>query len=858
MKRLQSILILFFTLLFIIEGMVKITSAEILEIPIKEKVNGEFPPYSFTKTPVYESITQSFCITNDKAERMRIIAVSLLDFDQENKNTPHFSIVFNTVQMSIAKNNSFIVEVAYHPQEVGTHQISLIIPTQFLDNKNIQTEAILYRVELSGNSDSPRDSDGDGMHDYWEKINNTDPNDKNDKLLDNDGDGFNNIQEFIMETNPNIKEIPVEYTVNSGQGIQEVINSAHPYDIIKVKPGTYNGTITLGLCQKIIGEGPGPVILNTDGHHTAISLEKKYSKVEISNLQIFDFKTNGIFVGPTNEVTIKNILIVDDSGGRCILNEGRINSVNNTIIQRGEKGLALENKGIVNIENTILYTENGYCTGITSNGDITLRFSNYYNPNCPISDEELNKSYNDKDMTNMSHDPKFISGTWHINRHISPCIDMGNPDPEYYDTNDSRNDMGMDGGGLPESAIDNVIPQISFSYYNTGNGKKIINLEDYIDDKNIKDNYKGSGLDQFIWDYNSTDGLQKNYTGTSFEHRYDQDGVYIITLLVSDHRGNINSKEFRVFIGDNATDINNKTSIIGDIRPYKISETVKFVVDSSSKLSSNYTWRWKIYKEYEEQPLLLDEESSSISGGELSFTLDDKIKPGGYKIILENEAGTYSHEPVRITVVEKNREIKWNERIKRLDNPNKIKYIKTKVDNTEVSILVFLASLNTEEAEITISAVRDCPPLPEGVTGIGTPVDFGPDGLNFSTSVTINFNYAEADLTDIGTIGEGAVDLYRYDNTSTWQKIKNITRDNNEIEIETTHFCIYRLGIDSSSIILPPKSSTLPDLKITPPEETPDSKEDIPPAPEGTTPPEDSPGSSGSDGSGGCFISVIE
>lgn len=49
---------------------------------------------------------------------------------------------------------------------------------------------------------------------------------------------------------------------------------------------------------------------------------------------------------------------------------------------------------------------------------------------------------------NLNADPLFIDpeyGDYHLQAG-SPCIDAGNPDPQYNDTNGSRNDMGAYGG----------------------------------------------------------------------------------------------------------------------------------------------------------------------------------------------------------------------------------------------------------------------------------------------------------------------------------------------------------------------------------------------------------------------------
>ncbi len=49
---------------------------------------------------------------------------------------------------------------------------------------------------------APKDSDGDGMPDDWEKRYGLNPRDPSDANLDKDGDGYTNIEEYLNGTDP--------------------------------------------------------------------------------------------------------------------------------------------------------------------------------------------------------------------------------------------------------------------------------------------------------------------------------------------------------------------------------------------------------------------------------------------------------------------------------------------------------------------------------------------------------------------------------------------------------------------------------------------------------------------------------
>ena len=60
--------------------------------------------------------------------------------------------------------------------------------------------------------------------------------------------------------------------------------------------------------------------------------------------------------------------------------------------------------------------------------------------------------YIDWGENNINNNPQFTNANYNLNLFTSPCINAGNPNPWYNDTNSSRNDMGYTGG--PDYYID--------------------------------------------------------------------------------------------------------------------------------------------------------------------------------------------------------------------------------------------------------------------------------------------------------------------------------------------------------------------------------------------------------------------
>ncbi len=233
--------------------------------------------------------------------------------------------------------------------------------------------------------------------------------------------------------------VPSEYLT-----VQEAIDApAVAGDIILVSLGTYypNDDVVIPEGVKLSGE-----------HWDACTID-----------------LGGVFQIQLNDDTvIEGFKIINPPDGRDIilaLNVGSV-SIKNNIIQGNQgvgNGIAAifldQSVGIV--ENNIINGEN---TGIrTRAADNSLVFNNIIvntvysllDTDSSIFSMDYNLFWNNSrnpeiiDTNNILADPQFIDindDDYRLCSDISPCIDAGHPNITYNDVDDSRNDIGADGG----------------------------------------------------------------------------------------------------------------------------------------------------------------------------------------------------------------------------------------------------------------------------------------------------------------------------------------------------------------------------------------------------------------------------
>jgi hypothetical protein len=100
----------------------------------------------------------------------------------------------------------------------------------------------------------------------------------------------------------------------------------------------------------------------------------------------------------------------------------------------------------------------------------------------------------------------------------------------------------------------------------------------------------------------------------------------------------------------------------------------------------------------------------------------------------------------------------------------------------------------------------DLPPMDNGA-GIGVPIHFGPEGIDFSPhTVTIEIPYTPEALADAGIDDPNLLDVFTFDpETQQWELVegmKTVDTLSNLVMIEVSHFSVYQLGIAVHNFVL--------------------------------------------------------
>jgi len=103
----------------------------------------------------------------------------------------------------------------------------------------------------------------------------------------------------------------------------------------------------------------------------------------------------------------------------------------------------------------------------------------------------------------------------------------------------------------------------------------------------------------------------------------------------------------------------------------------------------------------------------------------------------------------------------------------------------------------SDDCTMTIGVVTNPPALPANTKTIGKVIEFGPEGITFSTLVSIMIPYTQADLDNAGVSDPAELDVFTYDTSMlSWEKITidSVDEVNSLLICKVDHFSMYTTG----------------------------------------------------------------
>ncbi len=488
----------------------------------------------------------------------------------------------------------------------------------------------------------------------------------------------------------------------------------------------------------------------------------------------------------------------------------------NTANDQGS-GIYADETSTFSIINTILWDNGEELSGIDPNA---IHYSN-------IKDEVAG-GRND----NISQSPLFIDpnqGNYHL-KIDSPCKNAGNPESQYNDLDGSRNDMGADGG--PGGKIDTLIPLIEEIQAIPPSGEPPLQVS-FI--PKTSDEW---GIVYYFWDFDDADGIQIDSNQYSPTHLFETRGGYLVTLKVTDHSGLSNTATIMITIAEEGQLSPTISSVIVNPQTGQAPLSVDFSVSAQDQDGSIIIYKWDF-----EGDGIYDWENEHT--GSTSYTFNTS---GGYQAqicVIDND-GLKDIQKIPITVVPEACTI---EKMTFIDKgiASEIEIDNTVSDLKGVKVTIPQNALSSDTM-ITISEVQGCPSLPSGTAGIGLPVDFGPDGIQFSNPVIIGIPYDQDQLAAKGITAPHQLKMFYYSiSDSCWKDvpIKSVDTVNQRILAEVTHFTVFQLvypaeiNVSDDNTVDDDSGSGYPAETNVPDDNTVDD------------------GGSSRKGDGGCFIEII-
>lgn len=272
---------------------------------------------------------------------------------------------------------------------------------------------------------------------------------------------------FMGQIFADVINVPGDYPT-----IQEGIDAANAGDVVLVAPGTYYEEITLKADVVVMGAGEGLSVIDGGNNPGDVVTAVGNDITNTTKLQGFTITGasnsggmpggGGIFCNSGAAPEICNNRVEGNDQGIAMWNQSSAFLHNNVVIDNTYTGISVSSASNI-INNTIannnigIYDSGGYQPTIMNNivtGNTTYGIG-CVNPSVPtdfsyndVWNNGQNYHYCSPGQGSISMDPLYVdepNNDYHL-QPGSPCIDSGNPLPQYNDPDGTRNDMGAYGG----------------------------------------------------------------------------------------------------------------------------------------------------------------------------------------------------------------------------------------------------------------------------------------------------------------------------------------------------------------------------------------------------------------------------
>ena len=174
------------------------------------------------------------------------------------------------------------------------------------------------------------------------------------------------------------------------------------------------------------------------------------SAVTVRNTLISGSAGRGITLRSPGTAAVTNCLVYGNSTiGLVLENSASLAVINNTIGRNGYYGIQLVNNCNPTMLNNIIVSNQRYGVFAQLMSAPTLQYNNVWGHSMPTDTGTANTDYVPASLVysnSISDDPLFrASDDWQLAA-ASPCVNAGDPSPEFNDPDGSRNDLGAYGG----------------------------------------------------------------------------------------------------------------------------------------------------------------------------------------------------------------------------------------------------------------------------------------------------------------------------------------------------------------------------------------------------------------------------